>query len=96
MEQVTAQELYDALYLEVCTRARRDGKELPNEVEVFKHFVQTCKDAIAIGEAPPDFLEEVKEVNPQKAVEAELAHRLQAREDALRNGYVLDLDDLMK
>ena len=94
-KQVTAQELYNNLYFEMCARARDKGQKLPDEVEVFSFFVKSCRDAILVGEAPPDFLDEVREVQPHKALEREASARLEARDKALREGSPIDLDDLL-
>ncbi len=94
-KQLTAQEIYNEFYFESCKRARSKGDPLPNEVEVFKLLVKASRNAIIDGDAPPDFLEQLSEVKPHIAIERESQSRLEAREKGLREGTLLDLDDLL-
>jgi hypothetical protein len=94
-KQITAQELYNEFYFEACNRARIKGQDLPNEIEVFQILVKEARKAVADGEAPPDFLYELSEVKPQLAIERERAARKEEREQALRHGGVIDIEDLL-
>lgn len=93
---VTAQELYNQFYFEACNRARTKGEDLPNEVEVFKILVKKSRQAIMDGDCPPDFLHELAEVKPHIAIEREASSRMDERDRALRNGTVIDMEDLLK
>lgn len=93
---MSAQEIYDAFFIEAISRARTDGHKLPDEVEVFQVFVKMARKAVQDGDAPPDFMDEVAEVKAFKAREREEAIRMEARDKALKEGTILDWDDLMK
>lgn len=95
-KQLSAQEIYDAFYIEAVSRARANGHKLPDEVEVFQVFVKMSRKAIEQGDAPPDFMDEVREVKAFQAREREEAMRMEARTKALKEGTILDWDDLMK
>jgi hypothetical protein len=92
MKERTIQELYDELYLEVVTRARRRGDKLPTEVEIFKLLHNDIQRAVALGYESPDALVELSEVQSFHIREEEAERRKHEVDEALRHGYVLDLD----
>lgn len=92
----SAQELYNALYEEVIRRYRITGAKPPSEPEIFKALVQFARSQVVAGEFPEEIMDMLAEVKPQVAREREEARRMEEREKALREGTVLDLDDLLK
>ena len=102
-KNLSAQELYDALYNEALSRKRAAG-QMPQtdeqfqkfEVDVFKTLYEAAKQAIKSGEAPPDFMDELGEVKAFHTREKAEARWREERDKALREGTVLSIDDLLK
>ncbi len=82
-KQVSAQELFDHMFIEVYDRAEAMGRRLPTEEEVFRVFVARCRRAVLLGEAPPDFMDEVSEVKP--LITRKRIEELRALDDELEN-----------
>lgn len=81
-EQISAQQLYEQLYEETLRRAKiRGDSKLPDETEVFKVLVAGARAAVANGEAPPEFLDELAEVKPLciQEIEERLKEKQQER-----------------
>lgn len=92
---LTAQELYDAFYLEALSRARKKGDKLPTEVDVFKVLVKEAREAVFRGDESVEILDELAEVKSFHIREEEEARWKKERDEALREGRVLDLNDLL-
>ena len=65
---IDAQELYDRTFAEALERTNAKGLPPPDQTTVFKTLVKATKEAIANGEAPPEFLKELEKVQPAKMV----------------------------
>ena len=92
---MTAQQLYDAVYLEAISRARRKGDKLPTEVDVFRVIVKDAESAVLRGDESIELLDELREVKSFHIRGEEEARWKDERERALREGTVLDLNDLL-
>ena len=80
-QQLTAQQLYDAFYVDAYDKADASGMKPPKEDVVFDAFVKVCRKMVRLGHAPPDFMDEVKEVKAMKA--RMVLEQLQAQEAEL-------------
>lgn len=92
MRERTLQELYDEFYLEAAARARAKGDKVPTEVEIFEILYKELKAAIIRGDEVPESMAELAEVQSFHVREEEEQRRKYQIEEALRHGYVLDLD----
>jgi hypothetical protein len=92
MKQNTLQEIYDQLYLESAHRARQKGDKVPSEEEVFKVLIASCRAAIMRGEESLEILAELDEVRSFDVRKEEEERRKAQVDEALRHGYVIDLD----
>lgn len=95
-KEITVQELYDRLYIEAADRARKKGEKIPTEVQIFEVLVKSIRAAISRGEESVDTLAELSEVQSFHIREQEEQMRKDKVDRALREGNILDLDELTK
>jgi hypothetical protein len=95
-KELSAQEIYDSFYMEAIESARSKGHQLPDEIEIFEVFLKACKNAIITGDAPPDFLDEVAEIQSYRLRDVLEERRKFEVDQALRQGNILDLNALLK
>lgn len=94
MKENTLQEIYDQLYVESVHRARQKGDKIPTETEIFEVLLKAIRQAILEGEETVEALHELEEVQSFHIREEMEQRRKHEVDEALRHGYVIDLDSI--